>query len=134
MGTERAVAAWTAAGTGAALAIIALVDPNRPGHYPTCPTRLVLDLDCPACGTLRGLHALSQGDVASALDHNILLLAAVPLGAWIWLRWVRTAITGRPAPAVSWPRWVAPAMIGVAVVFTVTRNLAIPALTWLDAA
>lgn len=134
MGTERATATWTAVGTTVALGIIALVDPNRPGHYPTCPTRLFMDLDCPACGTLRGLHALSRGDVVSALDHNVLFLAAVPFGAWVWFRWVRTAVTGRPARAVVWPRWAGPAAIAVAVAFMVARNLSISGLTWLDAA
>ena len=134
MGTERAAAAWTAVGTVTALGIIALVDPNRPGHYPTCPTRLFMDLDCPACGTLRGLHALSRDEVVSALDHNVLLLAAVPFGAWMWLRWVRTAISGRPATPVVWPRWIGPTAIVVAVTFMALRNLSITGLTWLDAA
>lgn len=133
MSTQRAVAAWTAAGTLAAAAVVALVDPNQPGRYPSCPTRLLTGLDCPACGTLRGLHELSRGHIAAALDHNVLLLAAVPLGLWLWFRWARTATTGTPAPAVVYPRWVMPVMVTVAVTFTVARNLSIPALTWLDA-
>ena len=134
MTSERSTAAWTASGTLAALAIVALVDPSRPGHYPSCPTRLLTGLDCPACGTLRGLHELSHGHLLAALDHNLLLLAAVPLGCWTWIRWARTAATGEPPRAVALPRWVMPVMVTVAMAFTVLRNLSIPALTWLDAA
>ena len=134
MGTHRAVAAWTATGTFAAAAVVALVDPNRPGRYPSCPTRLLTGLDCPACGTLRGLHELSRGHLGAALDHNVLLLAAIPFGLWLWFRWARTAATGTAAPAVVYPRWVVPVMVTVAIIFTLARNLPIAALTWLDAA
>lgn len=133
MRTDRSVAAWTALGTVAAAAVVTLVDPNQPGRYPSCPTRLLTGLDCPACGTLRGLHELSQGHVGAALGHNVLLLAAVPLGLWLWLRWVRTAASGSAPTPIAYPRWVMPVMVTIAVAFTVARNLAIPALTWLDA-
>lgn len=133
MGTDRSVAAWAATSTLALAAVVALVDPNQPGHYPTCPTKLLTGLDCPACGTLRGLHDLSRGHLAAALDHNVLLLVAVPFLAWIWAGWARTAITGAPAARVVFPRWVMPLMVTVAIAFTVVRNLSIPGLTWLDA-
>ena len=133
MGTDRSAAAWAAAATLAAGAVVVVLDPNQPGHYPVCPTRFLTGLDCPLCGTLRGLHDLSRGHVASALDHNVLLVVTVPLLLWIWIRWVRTAASGRPAPALPSPRWAVPVMVSVAVAFTVVRNLSIPGLTWLDA-
>ncbi len=121
-------------GTLAAVAVVARVDPNQPGHYPGCPTRLLTGVDCPACGTLRGLHELSRGHFGAALDHNVLLLAAVPFGIWMWVRWTRAAVTGTPARVVVPPRWVVPVLSIVAITFTLVRNLSIPGLTWLDAA
>ena len=131
---QRAVQARRRAAVSSIAAVVTLVDPNQPGRYPSCPTRLLTGLDCPACGTLRGLHELSQGHVAAALGHNVLLLAAVPLGLWVWLRWVRTAASGSAPAPIAYPRWVMPVMVTIAVAFTVARNLSIPALTWLDAA
>jgi hypothetical protein len=130
LGPERAVPASLAVGAVWGCALIALVDPNDGGRYPACPTRALLGIDCPACGTLRGLHALSRGQLARALDHNILLVLAVPIGAAVWLQWVRSAV-GRPARPVSWPRWGIPCLVVVAFAFTVLRNVSGGPLGWL---
>jgi hypothetical protein len=130
LGAERATAASLAVGAMCGCALIALVDPNEGGRYPTCPTRALLGIDCPACGTLRGLHALSRGQVARALDHNLLLLAAVPIGLTVWWRWARSAM-GWPVRQLVTPDWVLPAAVGVAAAFTVVRNLDLSTLAWL---
>jgi hypothetical protein len=131
LGPERAVPASLAIGAVCGCALIALVDPNESGRYPLCPTRSLLGIDCPACGTLRGLHALSRGRLGTALDHNLLLLAAVPIGLVVWWHWVRAA-AGIPTRPVTMPRWVVPAAIVLATVFAVVRNLPIHQLSWLD--
>jgi hypothetical protein len=128
--TERATPASLALGAICACALIALVDPNEGGRYPTCPTQAILGIDCPACGTLRGLHALSRGQVARALDHNVLLLLAVPIGMVVWWRWVRSAL-GRPVHPIALPNWAVPASVLIAATFAVLRNLDIGALSWL---
>jgi hypothetical protein len=131
--TDTVQAARLAAGAVAACAVVALVDPNQPGRYPSCPTAALLGVDCPACGTLRGVHALTQGRIGDALDHNLLLALAVPLAAVVWWRWLRAAM-GRPARGFRWPSWATIMVIGVAATFAVLRNVPISALQWLDAA
>jgi len=126
----RATAAKLAVGSLAACAVVALVDPDQPGRYPPCPTSALLGFDCPACGTLRGVHALSRGRIASALDHNLLLALAVPVGLVAWWGWVRIA-AGRPPWRVAWPRWALPVVVVIAVAFTVARNLPVDGLAWL---
>jgi hypothetical protein len=111
-------------------ALVALVDPNEGGRYPTCPTRALLGIDCPACGTLRGLHALSRGQLTLALDHNVLLLLAVPIGAVVWLQWVRAAL-GRSVRPVAIPSWVLPCLVVVGVAFSILRNLPSGPFAWL---
>lgn len=130
---DRAVAATLAAGAVTGCAMLALVDPNEPGHYPVCPTQALLGLDCPACGGLRAVHALTHGDVVRALDHNVLLLVALPAALLTWWAWARVAV-GRPARTVRWPSWAGATAIVVATVFAVARNVPIDALRWLDAA
>ena len=134
MGRVRTTAGLVAIGTAGLAAIVATVDPHHPGRFPTCPTRWFTGLDCPACGTMRGLHDLAHGDVLGALDHNLLLALAVPFGLWIWSGWVRTAATGARPRRVDWPRSVAVVALVVVGVFTVARNLPPPAVAWLDAA
>lgn len=119
-----------AIGAVCACALVALVDPDDGGPYPTCPTRALLGIDCPACGTLRGLHALSRGRVVEALDHNLLLVLAVPIGALVWWHWFRAAI-GRPTRVVTLPAWAVPAGVVLAVTFAVLRNLPVPGWAWL---
>lgn len=82
------------------LGYLAAVDPNTPGHYPLCPTRALFGLDCPGCGALRGTHDLVTGNLAGALDHNILLVVFLPLAVVLWVRWVMRAWKGQ-TPAVS---------------------------------
>lgn len=130
---SRLHAASLAAGTLAGCALLAVVDPNEGGPYPSCPTQVLLGLDCPACGTLRGTHALLRGRVAQALDHNLLLLVAAPVAALVWLGWVARAV-GRPWSAPRLPGWAVPAAIAAALVFAVVRNIAPPGLGWLDSA
>jgi hypothetical protein len=92
-----------------------------------CPTQALFGIDCPGCGFLRGLHALTHGDVAGAADHNILLLAFVPFVIVLWIRWLMRAWRGvTPAVTVRSLRLRNIAMIIVLVailVFGVVRNL-----------
>lgn len=118
--------AATAASMGA-LAYLAAVDPNEPGHYPLCPTQAIFGVDCPGCGIMRGTHDLLVGDVPGALDHNILLVAFVPLTLVLWLGWLRRSWTGRtPAvSAVQFRRRNALLIVGLVLLlaFGVIRNL-----------
>lgn len=114
----------------AATAYVAIVDPSSGGVYPLCPSQVLLGVDCPACGALRGTHALLHGDVARALDHNLLLplwlgVVAALAGAWL------LPLTARQAPAVRLPRWLAVAAVAAVVGFTVLRNLPIAGLEYL---
>lgn len=91
----------TLALTLAALAYVGMVDPNEPGHYPLCPTRALFGVDCPGCGIMRGAHSLVTGDVAGALDHNVLLVVLVPLAAVLWVRWFMRAWRGHSPPVTQ---------------------------------
>lgn len=121
--------AWplgTAAGVLLATTYIRFVDPNQPGHYPICPTRFFLGLDCPACGGLRATHALANGDLAGAFDHNMLFVIAIPLLVAAWVLWVVRAWTGRRpdlTPRRAWLARVGPtALVIVVLIFGIVRN------------
>jgi hypothetical protein len=88
----------TLAASLAGLGYLAAVDPNTPGHYPLCPTRALFGIDCPGCGALRGTHDLVTGNLAGALDHNVLLVVFVPLAVVLWARWARRAWRGETPP------------------------------------
>lgn len=80
------------------LGYVAAVDPNVPGHYPTCPFRTLTGLSCPGCGTLRAMHALANGHLGAAAGLNVLAVAALPVLGWLWWRPVRARWRGEPPP------------------------------------
>jgi len=112
----------------AAVGVVAVVDPNEAGHYPTCPFLALTGLACPGCGSLRAVHALAHGDVGTALGLNLLtVLAVVPLVV-IWARWLVRSRTGASRRTVA-PAPLLWGMLVLVVAFGVLRNL--PAFAWL---
>ena len=110
---------------GAALAVAAYVgavDPNEPGHYPTCPFLALTGHFCPGCGSLRAVHALAHGRLGEAVGFNALAVALLPVLLLAWGRWVVVRATGRgrPAPVPGWALW---ALLAVICTFWLVRNL-----------
>ena len=120
----------SAGALAAATAYVGLIDPNRSAAYPQCPTRVVLDLDCPFCGGLRTVHALVHGDLSGALDHNLFVVVLLPVLVATWVVWA----AGRLGWGPSWlrdarlPRPLVPVLLTLGLLFTVARNLPVPAL------
>lgn len=93
-----------------------------------CPTQLLFGVDCPGCGGLRATHALANGDIANAMDNNLLFVVAIPLLIAGWLLWFARAWTGRwPDPSRTVPRWQRALPIALCIlllVFGIVRNFA----------
>ncbi|MEU8382534.1 DUF2752 domain-containing protein [Streptosporangium sp. NPDC048865] len=87
----------TALATGAAVAFVGAVDPNEPGHYPTCPFLMLTGLYCPGCGGLRAVYALVHRDPVTALGLNPFVVLMVPVLVVLWGRWTLRAWSGGSA-------------------------------------
>ncbi|MEU6675414.1 DUF2752 domain-containing protein [Streptomyces sp. NPDC046925] len=112
----------------AAFAYVGTVDPNEPGHYPTCPLLQLTGVYCPGCGGLRSAHAFVHGDLATALGANALAVAGYGLFAVVWTLWALRAARGRRPRIELGPLQLYG--IGVLIaVFTLVRNL--PFGAWL---
>lgn len=117
-----ALGAVTLAGT----AYTAAFNPNDPSEpFPLCPLKAVVGWDCPACGCLRATHALTNGQIGAALDHNVIWVLMVPVVVLGWAAWMARSL-GATVPRLRLPSWVAPAFIIGLVAFGVVRNLPIP--------
>ncbi|MFI6446995.1 DUF2752 domain-containing protein [Kitasatospora sp. NPDC050543] len=106
---------------------VAVVDPNDPGHYPTCPVLRATGWWCPGCGGLRCVHALTHGDLLTALHDNLLVVAFGAVLAVLWLRWLWAAVTGSRPPAAALGGRRAVAVAVLLVLFMAVRNLPIGA-------
>jgi hypothetical protein len=111
------------AAAAAAVTCIGLVDPDEPGHYPTCPFLWATGLYCPGCGSMRMIHALVHGDVARAFGLNPLAFTLLPVIGRLWILWVVGAVRGVPLRTPT----VRPAVAGLLgvllVVYWIVRNL-----------
>lgn len=121
MGVRGPVA--VAVGAAVAAGAMFFVDPNQPGSiWPPCPLFALTGIQCPACGSTRMVHALLHGDLASAWQLNaVMLVAGLPLLAWLWVRWFRAARRGQEVPPVSGK--VGVPVVAVAVAWMLVRNL-----------
>lgn len=125
----RVLAPLATAVAGACAALyVAAVDPNKPGHYPTCPFLFVTGYYCPGCGSLRAVHAIMHGDLIQAVHRNPLTVVFLPYLVWVWVLWLYRGITGRPRGDLA-PPWAIWTLLVVVIAFWVLRNL--PGFSWL---
>lgn len=116
------------AGVGAAVVLYAY-DPLRTAWFPPCPIHKLTGLDCPGCGSARGLHALLHGQILRAADYNLLLLPALVLVAVGCFRKTSGKLD-RLWQMLNKPK---PVLIAVCL-FWLLRNIPLYPLSWLSAA
>jgi hypothetical protein len=130
--------AWGApAGLGALgaglVGVLATLDPaTRAAWSPGCPFRTLTGLDCPGCGGTRAVYSLTQGDLALAADHNLLVVALLPVLVAVWGVWlVRRVRLGRAGRAPIPPAAVSLSIAAAMTLFWVARNLPWMPFAWL---
>jgi hypothetical protein len=121
--TERTLAAAGAVGLiGGALAV-AFFNPSTAGFFPVCPLFSMTGIACPGCGLTRGFHALSRGDIVSALDYNALLPFYAFILGYFLVSLILLAVKGQGLsfkifrPKMMW------SFLAISLVFAVVRNL-----------
>ena len=105
-------------------AAIWLANPMVPGGIlPVCPTKLLLGIDCPGCGSLRMIYSLLHLDVAAAARFNALGLVAMVLLLWAYVAWTYGRLAGRRVRSWQHLRWSAPTLLVLTLAWFVVRNL-----------
>jgi len=108
---------------GAVAAVLFRFNPAQYGFYPRCALYTTTGLYCPGCGSLRALHQLVHGHLATALRFNPLLIISLPFAAFYFWRCVSLWLAGKPLPAfVMRPGWIKLLAV-VVIVFTILRNI-----------
>lgn len=109
------------AGLALAVGVQLVFDPFRT-HIPLCLVNHLTGLECPGCGAIRAVHAMLDGDLLLALRNNALLTVAAPLAAAGMAVWTVRRALGRRTDLMP-SRAVLLALVGIAVLFSVLRNL-----------
>lgn len=112
-----------AGGVMCGCAALAVADPTTPGGpTPVCPTKALLGIPCPVCGTARMVYSLTHLDITGAIRYNAVTLVLALLLVWWWVVWLgRTLGTRLPNP-FAW-RPMPKVIIGVLVVWGIIRLL-----------
>lgn len=106
-------------------------NPANYSVFPKCAFHQLTGMDCPGCGGQRALHQLLHGNLTEAFRENPLVICLMPLGIFLFGRWVLRQVTGcetRPVFRHHLWGWVLAALI---VVFWIVRNLPFAPFTWL---
>jgi hypothetical protein len=115
----------------AATIVLFAFDPAGTWFFPSCPFFSLTGWLCPACGTLRALHALLHGQLDRAFRDNAFALtvglATAGRPAWDRLRGWATAPRPSVLPSGRLSGW----LLLAAVAFTVARNIPVGPFRWL---
>lgn len=93
-----------------------------------CPFLSLTGLYCPGCGTLRGLHSLTQGDVATGFDRNPMTMLTLPFLLALWGAWAMREVRGHGRTTLA-PAWLLWLLAAAQLLFWVLRN--VPGFDWL---
>jgi hypothetical protein len=121
--TERTLAAAGAVGLIGGSLAVAFFNPSTAGFFPVCPLFSMTGIACPGCGLTRGFHALSRGDIVSALDYNALLPFYAFILGYFLVSLILLAVKGQGLsfkifrPKMMW------GFLAISLVFAVVRNL-----------
>ena len=120
---ERAFALASAVGAISALVAIRQINPSGSNILPVCPFHAITGLNCPGCGATRGIHALLNGDILTALHFNAMLIIFVPLMIYGIVALAMFGLRGRGLPV---PRFAAQGVwvfLILMLAFGIIRNL-----------
>ena len=116
-----------AASTTLVCAATWVADPTTPGGpLPVCPTKALLGIDCPGCGSARMLYSLMHGHLAAAARFNALGLVALVLLVWTYAAWTYRRVTGRRIRGWQHRRWSAMVTMLLVAAWFVVRNIPFP--------
>jgi hypothetical protein len=97
-------------------------EPGRTGFFPVCLFRLVTGLTCPGCGTTRALHEIMHGHFLEAFMLNPLLLLALPLLLFAFVRYSLMVLRGGIPRKNALPAPYIYALFFIVVGFWIFRN------------
>jgi len=109
------------------------VDAREGDFFPHCPFHSLTGLYCPGCGSQRALSALLHLDLASAIKHNVLMVASLPFILYSAIVLVHNAISnGRKLQQkLFYTKWFVYSTLVLVVLFGILRNIEVVPFSFL---
>jgi len=124
--TSRARALAAPMGAAGAVAAATIVLHRTGGHdlgpFVTCWFHATTGLNCPFCGSLRGVAALSHADVLSALHDNAPVMLLLGVATLLWGRRIVFAVAGKVVDPLRMNARANAALALFFLVFAIYRN------------
>jgi hypothetical protein len=98
-------------------------NPATAGFFPACPFHALTGLNCPGCGLTRGFHALSRGDVLSALQFNALIPFYFLFFLYLFVSLGLILFRGRGVSFRAFSPRIIYGFLALTLIFSVVRNL-----------
>ncbi len=99
-----------------------LFDPADSFFYVPCPFHLITGFYCPGCGSLRAIHELLHMRFISAFKLNPLLVASIPLLAYLTLR-LHFSRSGKYSLKLDIPAFPVLIYLVIIILFWIIRNI-----------
>ena len=89
--------------------LLFLFNPETTSYCPRCPFYVLTGLQCPGCGTLRGLHALMHLHFSDAWRYNPAMIVSIPvIGLFlVFPRFCENVFVGKTVLALTLVWWIA---------------------------
>jgi len=97
-------------------------DPRCYHFYPVCFFHRTTGLLCAGCGSLRAMHQLLHGHLATAFAFNPLLVASLPFVIWFGASQAVQRARNQPVPLRVRPMWLG-LLLAILIGFTLVRNV-----------
>jgi hypothetical protein len=91
--------------------------------FPKCFFYQITNLHCPGCGTQRAIHQLLQGNIASGLSHNLLLILVVFVVGYQGIFYVLTHFLKKEFNNIFHNSIVTKSILAIVLLFWFLRNI-----------
>jgi Protein of unknown function (DUF2752) len=114
-----------------ALYFVATNPPTDSSYYPKCLSYQITSIHCPGCGSTRALHALLNLQFEQAVAYNVVMVALLPLGIFVFLRSLWHRAQGTTPDRLPGFVWFPRILTVVLIAFWILRNIPVYPLTLL---
>jgi len=113
---------WTGLISGATF--LFFFNPSSPSNqfFPLCPFRLLTGWQCPGCGSTRAFYQLLHLHPIAAFKFNPLLVLTLPFVVFLFLRFTKGAIVGKPARPIAFSPGIFWTWFALLIAFWIFRN------------